>query len=103
MPGGGGRGEIRVARGGVGPRGRDRPRGGRRGRARREEQHREGERKKGSEYHAHSVPGGMPRPMRILRPLIVSLTVPESGRLTRAKSASSRTMLMSFSAQGMPE
>src|SRR5947207_845677 len=51
----------------------------------------------------HSLPCGSPRPRRILRPLITSFTVPESGRLRRARSASCRTMLMSFSAHGMPE
>src|SRR6185436_12162485 len=51
----------------------------------------------------HSDPGGRPRPMRIFRPLMVSLRLPASGRLSRARSASRSTMLMSFSAHGMPE
>src|ERR1043165_1569694 len=51
----------------------------------------------------HSLPRGRPRPILIFRPLMTSLTVPESGKLMRARSASSSTMLMSFSAQGMPE
>ena len=51
----------------------------------------------------HSLPCGSPRPRRIFRPLMTSFTVPASGRLRRARSASCRTMLMSFSAHGMPE
>src|SRR5712692_3911647 len=54
------------------------------------------------QVHVYSAPCGSGSPRRIFRPLMVSFTVPQSGRLRRARSASCSTMFMSFSAHGMP-